>query len=216
MSGHTYHKGARRVSGTADYIIPLGVIGLGVFALYKLGLIGSGATGGPASGLAQKLSTAGSSMANTLATSTGVQVPIAETNQLANNITAQTWLTSYYNTRGQDCFTNALYVANPGNALLGPGDAQTLYSLIHSQAGTWFSAGDFTGIQAAFQNLVQNQTDISEVAALFQANDGMDMFEYITQGNTFGNGQNPQGNNFQLVQQFVQYAIALPVTGAEA
>lgn len=209
MSKSYHHYAKKGVGGTADYIIPLGVVGLGGFFMYKLGLFGSSGAG---SGLGTNLQTAASNVATNL----GVQTPVSAQNQLANNISAQQWLNSYNSTRGQDCFTNALFVANPGGAQLGAGDAQTLWQLIHSQAGTWFSAGDFTGIQAAFENLVENQTDISEVAALFQANDGMDMFGYITQSNTFGNGLNAEGTNMQLVQQFVQWALALPQTGTEA
>jgi hypothetical protein len=197
----------RKVSGAADYIIPVGVVALGVWGLYKLGIFG-----GSGSGL-----TPGSTppvLANLFNGGTSAQ-PANQTQNLSSNITAQTWLNNYSQTRGQDCFTNALFVANPGNALLGAGDAQTLYHLIKSQSGYWFSSGDFTGILAAFQNLCENQTDISEVAAIFQTNTGKDMFDYITQGDTFANGENEAGNNMQLVQQFVQWAISLPQTGTE-
>jgi hypothetical protein len=200
---------SRKMAGTADYIIPLGIIGLGVFVMYKLGLFSPSGAG---SGLTTTLTTA----ASNVATSLGIQTPVSTVNQLANNISAQTWLNNYNQTRGQDCFTNALWLSNPAGAQLGAGDAQTLWALVHSQAGTWFSDGDFTGILAAFDNLVQNQTDISEVANIFQTQDSMDFFGYITQSNTFGNGMNPEGNNFQLVQQFVQWAIALPISGSES
>ena len=202
----------KKVAGAEGYIIPVGVVALGLWGLYKLGIIGPSGGG---SGL-----TPGSTppvLANLFNGGTSAQPG----NQMANvssNITAQTWLNNYGNTRGnpsQDCFTNYLFNANPGNALLGVGDAMTLYHLIRSQAGTFFSSGDFTGILAAFQNLVDNQTDMSQVAALFQINTGMDMFQYITQAATFANGQNEAGDNMQLVQQFIQWALALPVTGQE-
>jgi hypothetical protein len=204
----TRRRRGRKVAGTADYIIPLAVVGLGVFVVYK---VWNAFGGGSGSGLAADLQKAAQAAAGS-----GVSIPPAVQAQLNSNISAQTWLNSYQTTRGQDCFTNALYLANPQNALLGAGDAQSLYNLIHSQAGTWFSDGDFTGILAAFQNVVGNQTDVSEVANLFQTNDGMDLFAYIVQGSTFGNGTNPAGNNMQLVAQFVQWAIALPQTGTEA
>jgi hypothetical protein len=197
----------KKIAGFADYIIPLGVVGLGVWGLYKLGIFGNSGSG----------LTPGSTppvLANLFNGGTGAQ----PSNMMANastNITAQTWLNNYSQTRGQDCFTGALFNSNPNGALLGPGDAQTLYHLIRSQAGTWFSAGDFTGIQAAFQNLCENQTDISEVGALFQTNTGQDLFQYITKASTFANGQNEAGNNMQLVQQFVQWATGLPQTGTE-
>jgi hypothetical protein len=176
------------------------VVGLGLWGLYKLGILGG--------------SGAGSGLTTTLNLGAG-GLPTATAAQLNSNIAAQNWLVNYNKTRGQDCFTGALYNANPGNALLGVGDAQTLYHMIRSQAGTWFSSGDFNGILIGFQNLCENQTDISEVAALFQTNLGMDMFGYITQNSTFGNGENETGDNFQLVQQFVQWATGLPQTGTE-
>jgi hypothetical protein len=145
---------------------------------------------------------------------TGAQASNQEQN-LSSNITAQTWLNNYAQTRGQDCFTNALYLDNPANATLGAGDALNLFNLIHSQAGTWFSTGDFTGILAAFQNVVNNQTDVSYVANYFQDNNGMDLFQYITQASTFANGMNEAGNNMQLVQQFVQWCIGLTQAGSE-
>jgi hypothetical protein len=199
--------GRKKISGFADYIIPLGVVGLGVFVLYKLGFLGNSGSG----------LTPGSTP-TPLANMFNGGTPQQASNMQANagtNITAQTWLNNYAQTRGQDCFTGALYLANPGDALIGTGDAQTLYSLIHSQAGTWFSTGDFTGVLAAFQNVVGNQTDVSAVGNLFQQNDGKDLFQYITQGNTFANGMNEAANNMQLVQQFVQWCIGLPVTGSE-
>jgi hypothetical protein len=35
----------RKIGGTADYILPLGILGLGVLVLYKMGVLGG--TGGP-------------------------------------------------------------------------------------------------------------------------------------------------------------------------
>jgi hypothetical protein len=200
----------KKLSGMEGYIIPIAVVvggGIVVYVVGKnIGLWGSGGSG-LAPGSSPTL------LNNALA------LPIAgqATNQQLNitdNISAQTWLNNYASTRGQDCFTNALYVASPGNATLGPGDAQDLYNLIHSQAGTWFSDGDFTGVLAAFQNVVENQTDVSYVASLFQTNDNTDLFTYITKASTFANGTNPAGNNMQLVQQFVQWCIGLPLMGS--
>jgi hypothetical protein len=196
----------KKMSGASDYIIPVAVVGLGIYFLNKLGIFGSGS--GLAPGSAPPV------LSTLLNNPTGGQTANQQSN-LSSNITAQTWLNNYANTRGQDCFTGALFAANPGNALLGVGDAQTLYHAIKSQSGYWFSSGDFTGILAAFQNLCENQTDISEVATIFQANTGMDMFQYITQASTFANGLNEAGNNMQLVQQFVQWATGLPQTGQE-
>lgn len=197
----------KKVSGTSDYIIPLGIVGLGIFALYKLGLLGNSG-----SGLAPGSSPSLISSSTNL--TTGAQ-PTNQEQNLSANVTAQTWLNNYAQTRGQDCFTNALYMANPANATLGAGDALTLFNLIHSQAGTWFSTGDFTGILEAFQNVVNNQTDVSFVANYFQNNNGMDLFAYITQASTFANGMNEAGNNMQLVMQFVQWCIGLAQTGVQ-
>jgi hypothetical protein len=200
----------KKVSGFEGYIIPLAAVVGGYVVLKQIGIFGSSNNG---SGLGPGSSP--SLIQNVLSP----QSPGGGLNQTANisaNISAQTWLNNYSKTRGQDCFTNALYKANPANAQLGPGDAVSLFNLVHSQAGSWFSDGDFTGIQVAFDNLVENQTDISFVASMFQSTNGMDMFAYITQSGTFANGTNEAGNNMQLVQQFVQWAIGLPVSGQEA
>jgi hypothetical protein len=201
----------KKVSGFEGYILPLAAVIGGYVILNNLGIFGSGGNNGSGLGAGS----GPSAVANAL----GLQSPGGTANQNANvssNISAQTWLNNYSKTRGQDCFTNALYVANPANAQLGPGDAVGLFNLVHSQAGSWFSDGDFTGIQAAFDNVVENQTDISFVASMFQSTNGKDLFQYITQANTFANGTNEAGNNMQLVQQFVQWAIGLPLTGQEA
>jgi hypothetical protein len=200
------------IAGAADYIIPIAVVLGGTYVIYRIGQsiglwgqgTGSGLAPGSSPSLIQNL------------TGPGAVLAPATLNQLTDNVTAQTWLNNYAQTRGQDCFTSALYKANPGNATLGPGDAQTLYNLIHSQAGTWFSDGDFTGVLAAFQNVVENQTDVSFVASLFEQNDNKDLFTYITQAGTFANGTNPSHDNMQLVQQFVQWCLGLSVSGQQA
>jgi hypothetical protein len=196
----------KKVSGAADYIIPLGVVGLAIWGLNKLGIFGGGGTGLDPGSTPKPLAVLFNGPS-------GAQASNMQAN-LSRNITAQTWLNNYASTRGQDCFTSALYKANPGAVLIGPGDAIALYHLVKSQSGYWFSTGDFTGILAAFQNVVDNQTDMSYVATFFEANVG-DMFNYITQSSTFANGENEAGNNMQLVAQFVQWAIGLPVTGQE-
>jgi hypothetical protein len=195
------------MSGAAEYIIPVAVVGLGAWGLYKLGIFGdsgSGLTPGSSPKPLSVLFNGGS--------------PVQPSNMMAqasSNITAQTWLNNYASNRGQDCFTGTLYSANPSNALIGPGDAVNLYHLVRSQAGTFFTTGDFTGILAAFQNVAENQTDISFVGMLFQINTGKDLFDYITQSSTYANGDNEAGNNMQLVQQFVQWALSLNQTGQQ-
>jgi hypothetical protein len=222
---NTSRRRPAKVSGAADYIIPVAVVvagGIGLWYLWKnvlepiANITGSAfslKTGTLVQTPAGPVGISASGPTGTSTTGAGQEPAIQD------NISALQWLTNYYNGRGNpptDCFTGALYTANPGNALIGSGDAQSLFNLIHSQAGTWFSVGDFTGIQAAFQNVVENQTDISYVGSLFQAANGMDLFTYITQGNTFGNGMNPAANNLQLVQQFVQWALSLQQTGQAA
>jgi len=218
----TYRRKQGKVSGTADYIIPVAVViagGIGLWYLWKNVLE-------PLSNLGGSLfSLKSGTLVQTPAGPIGIAAsdlnvpagtPAGSQSAIQNNIDALQWLTTYYNGRSSpptDCFTGTLYANNPGNALIGSGDAQNLFTLIHSQAGNWFTVGDFTGIQAAFQNVVENQTDISYVASLFEAANGMDLFTYITQGNTFGNGMNPAANNLQLVQQFVQWALSLQQTG---
>lgn len=219
---NTHRRRPAKVSGAADYIIPVAVViagGIGLWYLWKNVLQ-------PLSNLGGSLfSLKGGTLVQTPLGPVGIQssdknvpagTPAGSEPSIQNNIDALQWLTTYYNGRGNpatDCFTGTLYAASPGNALIGSGDAQNLFNLIHSQAGNWFTVGDFTGILAAFQNVVENQTDISYVASLFESANGMDLFTYITQGNTFGNGMNPAANNLQLVQQFVQWALSLQQTG---
>jgi hypothetical protein len=60
---------SRKIGGTADYIIPLGVVGLGVFALYKFGLIGgSGTAAAPGATTANNASTTAANQSATTAT----------------------------------------------------------------------------------------------------------------------------------------------------
>jgi hypothetical protein len=215
-------KRKKTISGVADYIIPVAVVvagGIGLWYLWKNVLE-------PLASITGSLFTLkGGTLVQTPAGPVGIGAsdlsappgtPAGSQTAVMSNITALQWLTTYYNGRGvppTDCFSGALYAASPGNALIGPGDAQALFNLIHSQAGNWFTVGDFTGVQGAFQNVVENQTDVSYVASLFESANGMDMFTYITQGNTFGNGMNPGANNLQLVQAFVQWALSLQTTG---
>lgn len=198
----------KKISGTADYIIPVAVVGLGVWGLYKLGIFGDSGGSGLTPGSSPK-------PLSVLFNGASPAQPSNMMAQASSNVTAQTWLNNYAGNRGQDCFTGTLYSATPTNALIGPGDAVNLYHLVRDQAGTFFTTGDFTGILAAFQNVVENQTDISFVGMLFQINTGKDLFQYITQSSTYANGDNEAGNNMQLVQQFVQWAVSLPVTGQE-
>jgi hypothetical protein len=214
----------KKVGGVLDNIttlVTLAAVGIGGYYLYNLfknagGLIKNifSVTGGGT--LVQTpigpLGIA-SDMPNVPANTPAGSEPV-----MLSNIAALTWLTTYYNNRGNpptDCFCNALYLAVPTNVQIGAGDAQNLFALLHAQAGTWFTDGDFTGILPAFQAVVANQTDVSYVASLFQTANNMDLFTYITQGSTFGNGLNPAANNLTLVQQFVQWALALPTSGTE-
>ena len=170
----------KKMGGTADYIIPAAVVGLGIWGLNKLGIFGGGGSGLDPNSSPKPLTVALNNASPMQSANMGAN--------LSSNISAQTWLNNYGKTRGQDRFTPALYNANPGNILIGPGDAIALYHLVRSNAGTWFSTEDFTGILAAFQNVVDNQTDMSYVATFFQNNVG-DMFNYITQASTFRRGQ---------------------------
>jgi hypothetical protein len=160
-------------------------------------------------------------------TSQGGQIPgsgpgVAAGNEpiMQTNVQALQWLTSYNTTRGAsptDCLSPAVYNAAPGNVLIGSGDAQSLYNFVHSAAGTWFTVGNFDGLLAKFQNVCANQADVSYVASLFQTNDGSDLFTYITQGNTFGNGMNsPTYDNLTSVWDFCVWALALPASGTES
>jgi hypothetical protein len=183
----------KKMGSTADYIIPLvvlGAIGLGGYYVYQK-LFGS--SPGPA-------------LPGPAASS-----PVGQSVQ-----TAFTGLAAYLKARetagaASDCFTSYLYKADPSNASIDQATAQALYANIHAAAGGWFTHGNFQGILEDFQAVVGNQTDISFVALMFEQQDGKDMLNYILNTSTFGNNSNPDGNNYALVWAFVQWAISLPL-----
>jgi hypothetical protein len=191
----------KKVAGFENYILPLFGVGVGLYILNELGLFGPSTPGG--------FSIPGNS--------TGIALPGAPSAaQTTANLSAMDSLDAYIKVRNaqnppQDCFTSFLYKADPSNASISPATAQALWQNIHDAAGTWFSVGNFTGIQADFQAVVGNQTDISMVAQLFEQNDGKDMWFYILNPSTFNNQGNPEQNNLQQVAAFVQWATALPV-----
>jgi hypothetical protein len=193
----------KKISGFADYIIPLAVVGVGWYVLNELGVFGSSSGAGT-----------GLSIANN---STGITLPGGPSPaQTATNLSALDALDAYVKVRNaqnppQDCFTSYLYKADPSNASISMATAQALWQNIHDAAGTWFTQGDFTGIQADFQAVVGNQTDISMVASLFEQNDGKDLWYYILNGSTFNNSGGAEQNNIQQVAAFVQWCTSLPV-----
>ena len=188
----------KKVSGTADYIIPLAVVGLGVFVLYKMGLIG-GNSGGGGGGLlpsAQSSSTA---------------------TQQATLVTLDT-LQAFYNAQpaATNPFSPDLYDNNPDCPSITSTQAQSLWSdIVTAYNGSGFISlfkanPDMSPLLGQFQAIVQSACDISLVATLCENATGDDLGTYLF--NSFSNDQTGSSGqtNMQMLNNFMKWAFALP------
>jgi hypothetical protein len=189
---------AKKMAGASDYIIPMAVVGLGVFALYKLGILGGGSGGG---GLATVLSPSSSPPAT----------------QQATIITDDT-ITTFYN--GQPTATNPfqvdLYNSDPTAATITQAQATTLWAGVlsaYNGAGflSWFKAEpDMSPVLQEFQIIAQNGVDVSFVSTVCMADKGVDLGTFMFNG--FANDQTGTSGitNIQMLSNFVYWAFSLP------
>jgi hypothetical protein len=194
----------RRIGGTADYIVPLGIVGLGAFVVYKL--FNGGLLGAPPIDpkvLAQ-YGTQGS------VTAPGLN---PTTNMDSLNLEAQMAIQKAVQAANANSdtspFLSGMYLANPANASIDQTTAQNLYQNLLDNDGGFFQSGNFTGILGEFQAVVGNQTDISFVAYQVEQGKGKNMMDWIMQSSTYGNSAG-NGDNQILVWQFVQWVLSLP------
>lgn len=195
------------MSGAADFIVPLAVVGLGAYALYKFGFFDmfsstGGSGGGPgvfAPGGA--LSPQSSSTATQQAT-----------------LTTDDTLTAFY--QAQPASTNpflpTLYQSQPNAATITQAQAQSLWSdLKTAYQGSGFisffkAQPDMSPVLGQFQVIAQNAFDISFVSSLCQADTSQTLGDWLF--NSFANDQTGSSGitNMQMLANFVYWAFTLP------
>lgn len=185
----------KKISGTADYIVPLAVVGLGIFALYKLGIIGSGS--GSGGGLLP-----GSS--NVTPTSPAGQAAIA------TQTTVEQWISG----NPGNFLTADMYNANPDDASIDQTDATSLYSdvWVASDPGFFVHNPDFSGVLANFQATAKNQTDISFVSETMYAAQGIDLATCLAQNFYSAKVGTSGKSQIQMVWDFIAWGISLPAS----
>jgi hypothetical protein len=194
----------KKISGTADYIIPLaivaGVVGIG-YAVYSWLTGGSSGSGG---GLP---SAANSAINNLMASS-----PPAT--QTATMMTG-TQLDAWYQTQvdATNPFLQNMYSANPSCATITVAIANDLFSTMYTaaNAGAFFKpTPDMTGILSQWQQYVKNQCDASFVANQCMQQAGTNLWafmeKYFENDQTGSSGQ----TNAAMLWAFVQWVAALP------
>lgn len=137
--------------------------------------------------------------------------PSAPGNELSSSENAaETWNTQYAAQRnpGANPFDPAIFNSNPSSANIDQATAQSIANTVNSQGGSFFTSGDMTGVQSAFQNSCQTWIDVSMVANAFLASESQDMLTYMI--SNFNNGNGASSNNGQQLQQFIQWATGLP------
>jgi hypothetical protein len=189
----------KKMSGTADYIIPLAVVGLGVFVLYKLGFIGnSSGSGSGGGGLLSPLSSSPATQQATLSLDdTAVQF-----------YQAQPTATSP--------FLPTLYNSNTACPSITSDEASSLWSDVQTAYnGSGFlsifkAQPDMSPLLAQFQTYVQSACDISLVSLICQQATGSDLGTFMF--NSFANDQTGSSGqtNMTMLYNFIQWAFALP------
>lgn len=126
--------------------------------------------------------------------------------------TAETWNSAYIASRnpGANPFDPSVYNANPSDANITQATASSIANTVYSAGGSFFTSGDMTGVQAAFQNSCQTWVDVSMVANAFQASENQDLLTYMVSNFNNGGGTTPGIGNGQQLQTFIQWAVALP------
>jgi hypothetical protein len=198
-------KSRKRVGGTADYIIPIGILALGALIANKFGLFtflssGSSSTpppgyGTPGAVTAPGLPTTTDMGKLTLEASDAIDAALQAAD--ANTLTSP-WLPN-------------MYQANPTDASIDLATAQNLFQNILDADGGFWSSGDFGPILGDFQAVVGNQTDISFVSYICQQQKGKPLDDFLLQTNTFGNGGGSGPGNMVLLWAFVQWVQSLPI-----
>lgn len=193
-----------KVSGSADYIIPLAiVVGVGAlgYAAYQFFFGSSTSSGtGPAGAL------------NTAVNNAFASSPPAT--QTATMMTA-TALDAWYQTQvdATNPFLQNLYSANNACPTITIAIANDLFSTLYTaaNAGAFFKpTPDMSGILTQWQQYVKNQCDVSFIANQCMAQFGMNLWafleKYFDNDQTGSSGQ----TNETMLSALVQWVAALP------
>jgi hypothetical protein len=197
--------GRKKVSGTADYIIPLAIItavGIGIYYIWQDLFGGSGGGSGPASAVNKALNNA------TASSPLPTQVSTVQTS---------TALDAWYNTQ-QDAtnpFLPTLFDTGSDCSVLADNIAGDLWADLYtaSNADAFFKPSpDLSNILTEWQKYVQNQCDVSFIASNCQQQTSDTlwnfMVKYFVNDSTGTSGQ----TNAQMFYNLVLWVSALPQT----
>lgn len=179
----------QKIAGGADYIIPIGILIAGYIILNKLGVFGSGSGAGPG----QSSSTATQ------------QQTLSITDTLDNAAQALG--------NANPLFPN-MYNANNNCVSISSDQANSLWADIYaaSDPGIFLSGknADLSGVLAQFQQVVQNQCDVSYISALSVDNYGDTLWDFMRKF-FFNDSTGTSGQtNIQMAQAFYNWAVSLP------
>lgn len=182
-------------SGPADYIIPIAVVIGGIYLINKFsGILSEGSPGNP-SNVPGMANLTAQGQANTTADN-------SITNYMQNDAT--------YNS-GQSWSTGYLYNQNNNNAAIDQETAQSLWDAIQNNWSIWpWNCNNFLPVLQAFQNVVQNQTDISYVATFVPGEKDLLLYLQDKYGVPCSSGDGAA--NPVNTWTFIQWANALPVS----
>jgi hypothetical protein len=191
----------KKISGGADYIIPLGILaglGIGGYFLYKY-LFGGSGTSSPGGLTAAANNVFASSSAAT---------------QTSTMMTA-TALDAWYQTQvdATNPFLQNLYSANNACPTITIAIANDLFSTLYNaaNAGAFFKpTPDMSGILSQWQQYVKNQCDVSFIANQCMEQFGMNLWafleKYFDNDQTGSSGQ----TNEAMLSALVTWVAALP------
>jgi hypothetical protein len=194
----------KKVSGGADWIIPVAVVtavGIGLYFLWQEIFGGSGGPG-PVSAVNKAI--------NNAAASSSQQTQVAT----VENATA---LDAWYNTQSDatNPFLPTLFDTGNDCSVLADNIAQDLWADLYtaSNATAFFKpTPDLSGVQANWQGYVQNQCDVSFIASNCQAQTGDTlwnfMVKYFVNDTTGTSGK----TNVVMFNDLVRWVASLPQT----
>jgi hypothetical protein len=184
----------KKISGGADYIIPIAVVLGGLYLVSKIsGFFSEGSASNPSNV---------PGMANL--TAQGTANTAADTN-------IESYADSASFTGGQSWSTSYLYNQNSGNATIDQPGAQALWETIQNQISFWpWNCNDFGPVLTAFQAAVQNQTDISFVATFVPG--GKDLLTYLRDNFEVPCSSGDGAQNPVNIWAFINWANGLSVS----
>lgn len=196
----------KKISGSADYIIPLGIlafVGIGGYLLWQK-LFGSGSGGG----LPGPLAAANTAINNAAGSSSAAT-------QTATAVTT-TSLDAWYN--GEQDATNPflanLYNADNSCPGIAANVAQDLWASLYTAANAeafFKPTPDMSPILGQWKQFVTNQCDVSFIASLCAAQTGYTLWgfmeKYFANDQTGSSGQ----TNVTMLYNLIQWVAALPL-----